>query len=63
MTTVVSFLELLFLPVKDDAVGSLSPDPLLLLHYFLGLYFDRLALLLFALVKLLRGVRADGHAV
>ena len=38
MTTVVSFLELLFLPVKDDAVVSLSPDPLLFLHHFLGLY-------------------------
>ena len=28
------------MPAKDDVVVSLHPDPLLLLHHFLGLYFD-----------------------
>ena len=27
------------MPAKDDVVVSLHPDPLLLLHHFLGLYF------------------------
>ena len=26
------------MPAKDDAVVSLTPDPLLFLHHFLGLY-------------------------
>ena len=32
------------MPAKDDVVVSLHPDPLLLLHHFLGLYFCRNAL-------------------
>ena len=29
------------MPAKDDAVVSLHPDPLLLLHHFLGLYWAK----------------------
>ena len=39
MTTVVLLSRASVLPAKDDAVVSLTPDPLLFLHHFLGLYF------------------------
>ena len=38
MTTVVLLSRASVLPAKDDAVVSLTPDPLLFLHHFLGLY-------------------------
>ncbi len=34
------------MPAKDDVVVSLHPDPLLLLHHFLGLYFGPVAVIL-----------------
>ena len=38
LTTVVLLSRASVLPAKDDAVVSLTPDPLLFLHHFLGLY-------------------------
>ena len=54
------------MPAKDDVVVSLHPDPLLLLHHFLGLYSNP-SMLLVAVEpessKLLRGGEAGPHGI